>query len=334
MLLSGTLALQETSEKVEACGPRSEQGWLCRTVFDVTDNQRAAEIADAFAVPVRILVTIIVAYLAVRLSRFVIRRLVNRLLREETAQRISRFRRRTGLAMLDTSPMPQVRRAQRTETLSVIMRSIASVVIWTIAVFAILDALGVNAAALVAGAGVIGVAIGFGAQNLVRDFLNGIFIVLEDQYGVGDVIDAGPAIGTVEGVSLRTTRLRDVSGIVWHIPNGQIMRVGNQSQQWSRALLDIPVAPSADVTKAIGLIKAAADDLAQDSKFRGAVLAEPEVWGVDDIAIDKIVLRVVIKTRPLEQWRVARELRGRVLRSFAMSGIPPQGSDEEGETDQ
>ncbi|MGH9027726.1 MAG: mechanosensitive ion channel family protein [Acidimicrobiia bacterium] len=329
MLLASFAAFQDASAQVEACGPRNEQGFLCRTVFDLTDNQRAAEIADAFAVPVRILVTIIVAYLTVRISRFVIRRLVNRLQHEDTARRISRFRRKTGIALLDTSPTPELRRAQRTETLSIVLRSVASVVIWTIAIFAVLDALGVNAAALVAGAGVIGVAIGFGAQNLVRDFLNGIFIVMEDQYGVGDVIDAGAAVGTVEGVSLRTTRLRDVSGIVWHIPNGQIMRVGNQSQQWSRALLDIPIAPHADVAKAIGLVKAAADDLAQDPRFRASVLAEPEIWGVDDVAIDKIVLRVVVKTRPLEQWRVARELRGRVLRSFAVSGIPPQSPDGE-----
>jgi small-conductance mechanosensitive channel len=327
MLLASYAAFQDAEARAEACGPRGEQGWLCRAVFDLTDNQRAAEIADAFAIPARILLTIVVAYFAVRVSRFVIRRLVNKLQQEDTAQRLSRFRRRTGIALLDTSPTPQVRRAQRTETLSVILRSIATVIIWTIATFAILDALGVNAAALLAGAGVIGVAIGFGAQNLVRDFLNGVFIVLEDQYGVGDVIDAGPAVGTVEGVSLRTTRLRDVNGIVWHIPNGQILRVGNQSQQWSRALLDIPIAPSADIAKAIGLIKAAADDLAQDPQFRASVLAEPEVWGVDDVAIDKVVLRVVVKTRPLEQWRVARELRGRVLRSFAVSGIPPQSAD-------
>jgi small conductance mechanosensitive channel len=329
MLLAANAVIQSASEQAEACGPRNEQGFLCRTVFDLTDNQRAAEIADAFAVPARIVFTIVIAYLAVRVSRFVVRRLVNRLARDDTAVRISRFRRRTGIALLDTSPTPQFRRAQRTETLSVVLRSVASVVIWTIAIFAILDALGVNAAALVAGAGVIGVAIGFGAQNLVRDFLNGIFIVMEDQYGVGDVIDAGPAVGTVEGVSLRTTRLRDVSGIVWHIPNGQIMRVGNQSQQWSRALLDVPIAPDADVAKAIGLIKAAADDLAQDPRYRASVLAEPEVWGVEDVAIDKVVLRVVVKTRPLEQWRVARELRGRVLRSFAASGIPPQSTDGE-----
>jgi small-conductance mechanosensitive channel len=322
-------AIQNASERIEACGPRNEQGFLCRTVFDLTDNQRAAELADAFSVPARILVTLVVAYLAVLVSRYVIRRFVNRVSSEETAMRISRFRQRTGIALLDTGPTPQLRRAQRTETLSAVLRGIASLVIWTIAALVILDALGVNAAALIAGAGILGIALGFGAQNLVRDFLNGIFIVMEDQYGVGDVIDAGPAVGTVEGISLRSTRLRDAGGTVWHIPNGQIARVGNQSQQWSRALLDIPIAPDADVAKAIGLIKAAADDLAQDPHFRASVLAEPEVWGVDDVAIDRIVLRVVVKTRPLEQWRVARELRGRVLRSFAVSGIPPQGSDTE-----
>src|SRR6185312_10526168 len=178
----------------------------------------------------------------VRISRLIVRRIVRNLQKEETADRISKIRHRTGLSLLDTSPVPSVRRALRAETIGAVLRSVISVLIWATAIIMILDEVGVNLAAIGVGASIIGVALGFGAQQVVRDFLAGTFMIIEDQYGVGDVIDTGVATGTVEGVSLRTTRLRDAEGVVWHIPNGTILRVGNKSQQWARALLDIPVA--------------------------------------------------------------------------------------------
>ena len=143
--------------------------------------------------------------------------------------------------------MPSVRRALRAETIGAVLRSLVGALIWATAIVMILNTLSVNLAAIGVGASIIGVAIGFGAQSLVRDFISGLFMLAEDQYGVGDVIDTGEATGTVEGVSLRTTRLRDVEGVVWHIPNGEIRRIGNMSQQWSRALLDVPVAYDADI---------------------------------------------------------------------------------------
>jgi hypothetical protein len=175
--------------------------------------------------------------------------------------------------------------------------------------------------ALVGPAGIVGVAVGFGSQNLVRDFISGIFMLMEDQYGVGDVVDAGPATGTVEGVGLRTTRLRDVSGTLWHIPNGEIRRVGNRSQGWARALVDVEVAYSTDLEAATRTIERVAHELYVDEQWAPKLLEQPEVWGVEELGPDGIRVRLVAKTRPLEQWNVARELRARLKVAFDQAGI-------------
>ena len=308
--------------QVEACGLQGDQSWLCSTVFRVTDSRDAAELADKFSVPVRVLVILLVGYVVVRLARRLIKRTVRRLQTGDAERRIEQVRRRTGMTLLDTSgEIPTARRLQRAETIGAVLRSVASIVIWSIAILTCLGELGINLGPLVAGAGVIGVAVGFGSQSLVRDFLSGIFMLLEDQYGVGDVIDAGPAIGTVEAVSLRTTRLRDVSGVVWHVPNGEIKRIGNQSQQWSRALLDVAVAYETDVPEATEVIKTVADEMWHDPGYETQILSEPEVWGVEEVEPGKLVLRLVVKTKPLEQWRIQRELRARLKAAFAAAGI-------------
>lgn len=306
-----------------ACGQPGQQSWLCTTVYDLTGNRRAAEIADAFAAPFRVLVILAVAFLVVRLTRLAIRRVVRRLARDDTVERLDRFRRKTGLALLDTSPVPSPRRRQRAETIGALLRSTSGVLVWATALVMVLDTFGVNLAALGVGATVLGVALGFGAQTLVRDFLSGLFMLIEDQYGVGDVVNAGPATGVVEGVSLRTTRLRDNEGTVWHIPNGQITWVGNKSQQWARALLDVAVAYDTDVDAAMDLVRRTAEGLLDDPQFRPLVLATPEVWGVEAIAADRVVIRLAVKTRPLEQWRVARELRARLKAALDAAGISP-----------
>src|SRR4029450_6011914 len=153
--------------------------------------------------------------------------------------------------------------------------------------------------------------VGFGSQNLVRDFISGIFMLMEDQYGVGDVVDAGPATGTVEGVGLPPPRLRDVSGTLWHIPNGEIRRVGNRSQGWALALVDVEVAYSTDLDEATRTMERVAHELYADEQWAARILEQPEVWGVEELGPDGIRVRLVAKTRPLEQWKVARETRGR-----------------------
>jgi moderate conductance mechanosensitive channel len=185
----------------------------------------------------------------------------------------------------------------------------------------IIDELGYNVAPLIASAGIVGLALGFGAQNLVKDYLAGIFMIIEDQYGVGDVVDLGEANGTVEAVSLRVTRVRDVNGTVWYVRNGEILRVGNQSQNWARTVLDIPVAFSEDLHKVRGILKDVAHALWEDDDFKGLVIEEPEVWGVERWDPDGVVVRVTLKTAPLEQWGVAREMRERIKARFDYEGI-------------
>jgi small conductance mechanosensitive channel len=181
--------------------------------------------------------------------------------------------------------------------------------------------LGYNIAPLIASAGIIGVALGFGAQSLVKDFLSGIFMILEDQYVVGDSVNVGLVSGTIEAVSLRVTRLRDVNGTVWYVRNGEILAVGNSSQSWQRVVLDVPVSFRSDLERVRDLLSETAQELWQDPAFEGDVIEEPEIWGIEAMTPDAITLRVALKTAPMEQWRVARVLRARIKSRFDHEGI-------------
>ena len=213
------------------------------------------------------------------------------------------------------------RRRQRAGSLGSVLGSLVSFVVVAVAGAMALSELGLDLTPVVASAGIVGVAVGFGAQNLVRDFLTGIFMLLEDQYGVGDVIDVGPATGTVEAVGLRTSRIRDVEGTVWHIRNGEITRVGNKSQGWTRAVLDVPLSLDSDVPAVRALVLTVAEGVWQDEAFAGKVLEQPEVWGLESIGADGLLLRLVLKTAPLEQWVVAREVRERLVAAFDGAGV-------------
>ena len=215
------------------------------------------------------------------------------------------------------------RRHQRVRALGSILRSAASVTIFSIAGVVVLGDLGINLAPLLASAGVVGIAIGFGAQNLVRDYLTGVFMLLEDQYGVGDVISVGDATGTVETMTLRITRLRDVNGIVWHIRNGTIDQVGNQSQGWARAVVDFPVPYTADLSTIRTLLDEVADSAWNDPALRGILLERPEVWGAQDVSSSEVIMRLVARTAPLRQWEAEREMRFRVKAALDAAGIVP-----------
>ncbi len=219
-------AASSSSGLTNACGTASQRNWLCTTVYRVTGNNDAAQAADAVSKPLRVVMVLLLAFIVARLVRRTIRRIATRVRDDGT---LSVLRRRMGGP--ETSPIASLRRAQRAETISSVLRNVSSVVIWTIALLIVVGELGVDLAPLIAGSAIIGVALGFGAQTIVRDYLAGLFVVLEDQYGVGDVIDAGAATGTVEWISLRLTRLRDDDGVIWHVPNGEIKRVGNRSQR-------------------------------------------------------------------------------------------------------
>ena len=193
--------------------------------------------------------------------------------------------------------------------------------VFGIAFVMVLSEVGMNVAPILASAGVLGLAIGFGAQNLVKDFLSGVMMMIEDQYGVGDAVDLGEAIGTVENVGLRVTRVRDVDGTVWYVRNGEILRVGNQSQNWARTVLDIKVGYSEDLVRVREILKEIAHGLWEDEDYKDVIIEEPEVWGVQDLSPDAVVMRVTLKTAPMEQWQVAREMRARIKGRFDHEGI-------------
>jgi moderate conductance mechanosensitive channel len=173
----------------------------------------------------------------------------------------------------------------------------------------------------VASAGVVGVALGFGAQNLIKDFIAGIGIILEDQYGVGDVVDLGEASGTVETVGLRITRLRDVNGVVWYVRNGEVLRVGNKSQGFAQVVIDMPVAHDTDLERARAVMQEVADAMYADEDWAPVLLAEPESLGVEQITAEGVFLRLVVRATNAAQWRVGRELRMRLKERFVAEGI-------------
>ncbi len=213
------------------------------------------------------------------------------------------------------------RKVNRAATLGRLMKNVGSALIIGIAFLMILGEWGFNLAPLVAGAGILGLAFGFGAQTLVSDFLSGVFMLLEDQYGVGDIIDIDGTSGTVEDVQLRVTRLRSVDGVVWWVRNGEVTKVGNMSQNWSRTVLDIGVAYSADVPEVRRLMTEEALALHADEEWGALLLEDPEVWGVEALGDDAVVIRAVLKTLPGQQWGVARELRERIKNRFDAEGV-------------
>ncbi|MER7207753.1 mechanosensitive ion channel family protein [Streptosporangium sp. NPDC000239] len=215
------------------------------------------------------------------------------------------------------------RRRQRAETMGSVLNSTASVIILGTAALTILERLSVPIAPVLTSVGILGVAIGFGAQELVKDFIAGMFMLLEDQYGVGDVIDAGAASGTVEAVTLRITRLRDADGRVWYVRNGTITRVGNESQGWSRATVDVPVAYTADIPVVRDLLRKVVEEIWNDPDYRDSVVVEePQVWGIEQISGTAVVFRVNAKTIPSHQSEIARELRIRIKSALDQASIP------------
>lgn len=223
---------------------------------------------------------------------------------------------------LDRSPLASVRVVQRTRTLGSILQNIVNVVIVIVALLLSIQVLAPGALgsfALLSAA--IGAGLGFGAQNIVKDVLNGIFIVAEDQVGIGDVVDLGLATGIVEYVSVRVTHVRDVNGTLWYVRNGEITRIGNMSQGWSRVIIDLAVPADADIAEVEDAMLHAAKDLAKQPKWRTRILEQPEVWGLESVSGDALVIRLVMKTRANAKDDVARELRMRLKHAIDALGL-------------
>lgn len=300
-----------TEPTIEVVEPRRPLTDFLVDVFDLDPDGSSARLMESIVEPVfQVIVIVLITWASVRLVLWI----GNRAIERARGRSLPRERGRSAEAA--------DRRRQRLDALEAVLASVVRVTAWSIALLYLLTVtFGINVAPLIAGAGIVGLAIGFGAQDLIKDFVSGAFMLLEDQYGVGDIIDVGDATGKVEKVTLRTTRLRDVTGTVWHFPNGEIRRVGNLSQEWSRALLDVGVAYGTDIDHASSVIQSVAEAMADEPEYRELFLDRPEVWGVEDMAADAVLIRLVIKTLPGEQWPILRELRGRLKRAFDEEGI-------------
>ena len=221
----------------------------------------------------------------------------------------------------DDDPLTTNEREQRAVTLAGIFKGVSKIVIVLVAGLTILGILGINTAPLIAGAGVAGLAISFGAQNLIRDFISGFFILLENQYKVGDVIRAAGVSGQVEDMNLRITVLRDLEGVAHFIPNGEIKVVSNLAKEWSRAVVNVGVAYKEDLDRVVSVLNSVGQELSRDAIFGPGILEAPQVLGVENFGDSQVTLRIVTKTRPLKQWETARELRKRIKAAFDREGI-------------
>ena len=310
---------------VNFADPCSETEAVCNWVLTQTGSDTTAWLADfLIGLPLTLLGLLLFGLTV----RWVLHRLVDRLVRRAESGMIpSRVHRMSlgsfGPGRNRTTQELAVhnRRAQRAKTMGSLLKSIVTGIVTAVVATMMLSEVGVNVGPIIASAGILGVAIGFGAQSLVSDFLSGVFMIVEDQYGVGDEVDLGEASGTVEAVSLRVTRLRDINGTVWYVRNGNVARVGNMSQNWARTVLDVSVAYHEDLTKVRRVLEDVAHDLWEDEDFKGRVIEQPSVWGVQELGADGILVRVALKTAPLEQWAVAREMRARIKARFDLEGI-------------
>ena len=213
------------------------------------------------------------------------------------------------------------RRRQRSQAIGSVLRSVASFVILGTAALMILAAFEINLAPLLASAGVAGVAIGFGARNLVTDFLSGVFMILEDQYGVGDTIDAGVASGEVIEVGLRVTKLRGDNGEIWYVRNGEVKRIGNLSQGWATAGVDVTVKAHEDLDRVKATLDEVAEKMSAEEPWNELLWGPIEVLGLDSVLLDSMVVRISAKTMPGKSLTVERELRWRVKRAFDAANI-------------
>ncbi|WAZ26723.1 mechanosensitive ion channel family protein [Streptomyces cinnabarinus] len=272
-------------------------------------------------IPLRIALIIVIAALVRMIAKRAITRVVQRILEPAGLDGAERRSTRGPLVLQRDSSRASERRQQRARTIGSVLSSIVTIVIAVTGLAMILEQIGIALGPLLASAGVVGLAIGFGAQSLVADYLSGMLIMVEDQYGIGDSVDLGEAVGEVEQVGLRLTQVRDLNGGLWHIRNGEILRVRNDSQEWARAVLDVSVAYDSHLDVVYRVLEETGHAMREDPAFADILLEDPAVWGVQSLDADGVVVRIAVKTVPLKQWAVTRELRHRVKNAFDTAGI-------------
>ncbi|OLR89568.1 mechanosensitive ion channel family protein [Actinokineospora bangkokensis] len=302
------------------CVAEDASSW-CAQVWRVTHNEwLAASAGWLVAKPLKILLILAVAFLVRTAARRLIDRVTNGDGKVPTILKPLKER-APGLGNLVSE-----RRQQRAKTIGSVLKSVVTFIVYGLAFVLALGELGLNLGPIIASAGIVGVALGFGAQNLVKDFLSGIFMMLEDQYGVGDVVDVGEASGTIEAVGLRVTTLRDVNGTVWYVRNGEILRVGNSSQGFAVAVVDIPVGYSADVSQVTEILDRVGAEVTGEEPASHDVIEKPEVLGVEKVTPESVTIRMTVKVRPGRQWAVQRALRARAMAELEAADVdPPMG---------
>ncbi len=296
----------------------ADAGTWCARFYEWTNNDWLARSADAIVgTGLRIALILVLALVL----RFLLHRAIAHAVDGATNSKLSRLAGRAPLARA-AAAAGSARRSQRARTVGSVLRSIVSVVVLSIASIMILAEFGVALGPILASAGIIGVAVGVGAQNLVRDFLSGMFMLLEDQYGVGDIVDLGEATGVVEAVGLRITTLRDINGTVWYVRNGEILRVGNMSQGYAVAVVDVPVGHSADIADATKLIGTVSAERVTLDDIASSVMEPVEVLGVERVGPEGVTLRLTVKVAPGRQWAVQRALNAAIADAFDDAGVP------------
>jgi small conductance mechanosensitive channel len=277
----------------------------------------AGFLAGPWGIPLRVLLIVVISVLVRAVLHIVIGRIVNRVVNG-----VKRKQNVDDTQALQHSPVHAARVVQRTRALGGVLNSVVTTIVVITAMILVISVAAPEATAafsLITAA--LGAGLGFGAQNVVKDVLNGLFMVSEDQLGVGDVVDLGPATGVVEAVGIRITQVRDVNGTLWFVRNGEILRVGNLSQGWARVIIDLAVPYEADVDAVQSRMLETAVTLRDEPKWRKLIIERPEIWGIESISADAIVIRLVVKVRAGSKDDVARELRGRLKRALDEMGV-------------
>lgn len=278
----------------------------------------------ALGAPLWSAAAVVAGFVVLVMIRWVIRRGVRSVVTGGTRMRrkARRMLLRMGTEIPESDPLAIARRVQRAETMGSVLRSAAALIVTIVVVTVIANINNWDLGPILASAGVVGVALGFGAQTLVKDYLAGLFMLIEDQYGVGDVVDVGEVSGVVEAIGLRVTQIRDLSGTLWYVRNGEVLRVGNMTQDWSRAFIEVLVPPEADLDRATEVLRAVGAEVAQNPEVAPHLLEEAQISGPEELSGESLRLRLMIKVVPAMQWEVARVVRALIRDRFAAAGIP------------
>lgn len=289
----------------------NQDGSLCSFIYNLTNGNQALASGSEWLIlrPLQILGILLVALLVNRVLKRRVRSFVQRVLSAQPE-----------VLKLGTT-LHDPRRETRATAIAGVLSGAVSTSLWAVTLMLIAGVIGLALGPLIAGAGIVGLALGFGSQSLVKDWIAGLFMLMEDQYGIGDVVDLGAAVGTVERFSLRSTVIRSLNGTVWHIPNGEIARVGNLSQVWSMALVEVSVAYQTNLDSAIAVMTSTAEQVVGEQEFADTVLEPPVVTGVEQLGDDGITIRLMVKTSAGAQWALQRALRKAVKENFESAGI-------------